>query len=211
MACDLIECSCFGPRLIQTTTNDGQFIEATMRDDDSYCILGPGAEAGLKDIFQGAVTAADPKELDKRLLELTVVLRDSCDYCFKELIGRKFPAWRNEKITLKVIEHALCEYGKYHSLLKNHGKLRYYNTRSHLLDKWSKQCASCGSNANNNVRCDTCHYIGCGSCEERKTKFYCIGGRANNDDYSSSGTCGSGVGNWNCCIRCHNLDKLMIP
>ena len=141
IVCDLAESRCFGDDL---------------RDD--FCILGPGANSGLNDIF-----GTDPNIRSKYSpLQLCSYLRDCLVPCL-QLVGlTKLPLWRNRPCTLKVIEHALCEMNKFYRLDTNSSNLRTWKSRS-WMDR-NNPCMMCGSKAQGEVRCDSCHAMFCSTC-----------------------------------------------
>ena len=79
----------------------GRYADMKLRlinfDENSWTCLRPAAKEGLRRIF--AV---------KSVKHLTKIM----DYSFKAL-GISFPYFMNRKLTLKNMEHALCEYDKY--------------------------------------------------------------------------------------------------
>jgi len=90
--CDLLEC-----RIIGSCT------------DNQWACLGPGAKNGLRRIF--------PLSTTKGELKYTRLLRDLCAPAGPgsgfQTLGLQFPAFLNKALSLKNIEHALCEYDKY--------------------------------------------------------------------------------------------------
>jgi len=90
--CDLLEC-----RIIGSCT------------DNQWACLGPGAKNGLRRIF--------PLNTTKGELKYTRLLRDLCAPVGPgsgfQTLGLQFPAFLNKALSLKNIEHALCEYDKY--------------------------------------------------------------------------------------------------
>ena len=77
--------------------------------DNQWTCLGPGAKNGLRRIFQ-----LDSSEGELRHSRL---LRDLCSPAGPgsgfSALGLKFPAFLNKALSLKNVEHALCEYDKY--------------------------------------------------------------------------------------------------
>lgn len=88
-----------------------------MYDAESWANIGPGALVGLSYIF--------PKEYvklasQKKSLELVRRLRDEQE----EYLAKGFPYWRGKALSLRNIEHSLCEYGKYRKVSDGEGKAR---------------------------------------------------------------------------------------
>ena len=76
--------------------------------DNQWACLGPGAKNGLRRIFCLETTRGELKH--------TRLLRDLCNpkgskSGFAKL-GVKFPAFLLKELSLKNVEHALCEYDK---------------------------------------------------------------------------------------------------
>ena len=89
--CDLLECKVLG-----------------WNTDNQWACLGPGAKNGLRRIFCLETTRGE--------LQHTRLLRDLCrpkgpKSGFARL-GLKFPAFLLKELSLKNVEHALCEYDK---------------------------------------------------------------------------------------------------
>lgn len=175
VACDLVEAGC-----------------VNLEGEDKYTLLGPGAEAGLRDIFGPKFAKAAPQQL-------AVYLCDNIDYCL-DLVGEKFPLWKDQPMNLKVIEHALCEFQKYVSSDggKPSGKSRFYHSQAHTMD--AKRCQECSKVKSIEAsqdwnRCDTCRAEFCivccnaGHCEQ----FF--------SDSDSSNF-------WKQCKRCVALDNI---
>ena len=76
--------------------------------DNQWACLGPGAKNGLRRIFCLETTRGE--------LLHTRLLRDLCrPHGHKsgfEALGLKFPAYLKKSLSLKNVEHALCEYDK---------------------------------------------------------------------------------------------------
>lgn len=103
--------------------------------EDSWVKLGPGAIGGLKSIFGESISGKD-------ILQKSKTLRKMQRDVFYAL-GIEFPKFIGRDLTLKNIEHALCEFCKY----KEDHVMRRYNvggkgSRSHL-DLMS--CLSCNT------------------------------------------------------------------
>ena len=72
--------------------------------ENSFVCLGPGAKAGLARVFTVNSNSEN--------LELTKQLTRCMDKVFQEL-NIDFQYFLGRKLTLKTIEHALCEFDKY--------------------------------------------------------------------------------------------------
>ena len=182
IACDMEESCCFGPRALP----DGTEIAPA----DDFCALGPGAVTGLRKIFEDG-GGDDP-------LRLAACLRDNREYLLG-LVRATFPLWRQRPVTLKVVEHAACEFQKFAQIEAGFAQgQRKRRSRAKLDDeKWAKvrmRGAKACCKDNTMVRCDTCHLIACGGCQ--REQFRCIKPE--------------GCDGWNCCNRCHDLDKLTL-
>ena len=77
-------------------------------DENSWVVLGPGARAGLSRIFSN-VTSSEAE------LHYTRWLTRVLPYCFKAL-ELDFVKFLGKKLSMKHIEHGLCEYEKYFRL-----------------------------------------------------------------------------------------------
>lgn len=169
---------------------------------DNYVVLGPGADAGLIDIFGAAMV----KGGQFSRLELATIIRDNLAYGLGR-VEQEFPLWKGEPLTLKVVEHALCEFNKFLRIDLAKKKLRKYNSRA-SYDKG--QCSICKVNkteSNNKewLRCDTCRDEFCSSCQK---DGYC--GQSSIPCKSTrSMDCTTGLLNlWRHCRRCDALDSM---
>lgn len=91
----------------------------------------------------------------------------------------KFNYWRNKILTLKEIEHALCEFSKYYRIRqgiitknKSLTRLRMYTSLSKLdLNNVCKICCikRNGDRKMNGIHCDTCNSFYCNSCNREST------------------------------------------
>ena len=132
-------------------------------DDDDYCALGPGAKHGLQLIFPNQAPSLE--------------LAQSLVICHRQVyrdLGIEFPYWQDRPLTIKEMEHALCEYAKFCSL--NHrshrGGGRAFRSRA-LLDRELSCCFQCettvcadddGGGGGNSLLCDTCRLRYCTNC-----------------------------------------------
>ena len=137
--CDLLECKILGSNT-----------------DNQWVCLGPGAKDGLRRIFS--------LETPKEELKYTRILRDLCSkQSGFEVLDAEFPTFLHKPLSLKNVEHALCEYDKYFRLCSGgDSKAREYSqqkSRSHLDTK--SQCGLCSKNAKKDDYCVKC--LLCGS------------------------------------------------
>jgi len=140
--CDLCECKLLG--------------KCT---DNQWTCLGPGAKSGLRRIFRMDSTRHE--------LRNTRLLRDLCQFegqssGFKSL-GIQFPAFLNKKLSLKNVEHGLCEFDKYFRYaVAVPNKARSYNEESSRtnLDK-EASCTVCSKTMGNKgkIQCPTCYRV----------------------------------------------------
>eukprot|EP00092_Neocalanus_flemingeri_P102066 GFUD01130529.1.p1 GENE.GFUD01130529.1~~GFUD01130529.1.p1 ORF type:complete len:892 (+),score=218.64 GFUD01130529.1:118-2793(+) len=169
--CDLLEC-----RILGSCT------------DNQWACLGPGAKNGLRRLFPLATTKGE--------LKYTRLLRDLCSPIGSQsgfaALGLKFPAFLNKPLSLKNVEHALCEYDKYfRSALGVQIKEREYSeqkSRSGLDNK--AKCGECGQQSSSSSR------VLCALCSSSFHKK-CESGWESN--YHADGT-------W-LCKECHKNEK----
>jgi hypothetical protein len=123
--------------------------------------------------------------------DLASYLLDNMDYCLR-LVGKDFPLWKNKKVTVKVIEHALCEFQKFEELDAGctNGQRKWYSRASRDEREHCPTCASASLMTTTMIRCDTCHLIVCENCQK--------------DQFQRSRAAGS---SWNCCKPCHALEQ----
>jgi len=147
-------------------------------DENTWTCLGPGAKEGLRRIF-AVKSVKDELPLAKHLTKIM-------DYSFKAL-GISFPYFMNRKLTLKNVEHALCEYDKYFRAATNQPtRERKFLSRTSLD---STTCTVCKKTATNNItRC-----VLCGTCYH----LACLGPTETEDLIE---------GKWWLCLKCHNLE-----
>jgi hypothetical protein len=154
--------------------------------DNQWACLGPGAKNGMRRIFC--------LETMRGELRHTRLLRDLCrskgsKSGFAQL-GLQFPLILLKDLSLKNVEHALCEYDKYFRFaLEQPTRDRSYQTRGQL-DKQSK-CGIC-SNANcdedNSQKCLMCNSIFHKLCEKKWKDLFHMDG------------------SWLCTV-CHEIEK----
>lgn len=91
--CDLLECKILGPNV----------------SEDQWVCLGPGAKNGLRRIF--ALESTEEELKYTRLIRELCSLKGSKSGFLR--LGMEFPAFLQKPLSLKTIEHALCEFSKY--------------------------------------------------------------------------------------------------
>jgi len=136
-----------------------------VKEDDFYCALGPGAKQGLACIF-------DPSNFESEL-DQAISLVQYQDI-FYERLEVDFPYWNGRALTIKEIEHALCEYSKFKRIQadlqrnRNVVGMRMRKTRSDYdLDK---PCKGCNVNSDTGLLCDTCLHTFCNDCSPPSTE-----------------------------------------
>ena len=140
----------------------------TVKTIDDFCHLGKGAKAGIGEIFFG--TELPPNGVkDVEYLRLSKLLMDCQDSFYQPLksqvnIFLEFPKWRGQSLTLKEIEHALCEFSKWQRIERSvyagarRPGQRRRKSRSHLDDDLRCQlCSEKLSKATNIMLCITCN------------------------------------------------------
>jgi hypothetical protein len=110
---------CVGPFISYEVCTDFAMVGLTPFDEDSWANAGPGAKVGIRIIFP------DPSHIS--LEDAIKKLRVEQEIHFKRL-GLDFPYLtingKVKPLTLRAIEHSLCEYGKYWSIRHKAGKAR---------------------------------------------------------------------------------------
>ena len=93
--------------------------------DNQWTCLGPRAKNGLRRIFQMSSTQGELKH--------TCLLRDLCSPAGPgssfSALGLKFPAFLNKALSLKNVDHALCEFKYYRSAQGIQVKEREYSSQ----------------------------------------------------------------------------------
>ena len=103
--------------------------------ENSWVVLGPGARAGLKRIFGDVSTREEELHFTKLLVTIL-------PYCMKTL-GVSFKEFLDKPLTLKHVEHGLCEYEKYFRLAVGESPTgRLYHPRGR---QEARHCALCRS------------------------------------------------------------------
>ena len=131
-----------------------------VKDDDFYCALGPGAEKGLTCIF------GPSNEVESRLDQAMSLVQ--YQDVFYQSLGLDFPYWNGSALTIKEIEHALCEYSKFKRIqadLQNNRKVTGKRRRkSRSKYDLNKRCRDCHVNSKAGLLCDTCLHFFCSEC-----------------------------------------------
>lgn len=152
-------------------------------DENSWTCLGPGAKEGLRRIFS--------VKSEREELPLAQHLTKIMDYCFKAL-NLQFPYFLNRKLTLKNIEHALCEYDKYfRAAIKQPTRERIFHSRSSLDSKSCLECKKKLDITKNSsticVLCGSSFHLACLGSEKVKCLV---------------------DGQWWLCCQCHSLEMV---
>jgi len=102
--------------------------------DDSWTCLGPGALKGLKEVRADGMFKVGDQELVRRLARIA-------DYGLPHL-GKQPVKFLNRRLSVKAVEHSLCEFFKFSRAVKNGTeKGRRYKPRERMEEK----CDTCGS------------------------------------------------------------------
>ena len=133
--------------------------------DNQWATLGPGAKNGLRRIF--------PLPTSRGELRHTRLLRDLCapagSQSGYQALGLAFPAFLDKPLSLKNVEHALCEYDKYfRSALGVQVKEREYSVQKSRtgLDELDS-CGGCANKGTDeSVKCVLCGVFYHKFCEE---------------------------------------------
>lgn len=141
---------------------------------DDYCELGPGAINGVRDIFRNVRGLNVTNRNLSLARSLVQYQRDVYD-----ALQLSFPYWRGRCLTIKEIEHALCEYSKFKRVqnlsFTNKVALRRYTSRSGL--DLHANCFQCkGGCERAGCFCDTCNNFVCSNCmicPEQELSFIC--------------------------------------
>ena len=135
--------------------------------DNQWTCLGPGAKNGLRRIFRLETTKGE--------LRYTRLLRDICSAAGPNsgfaALGLDFPSFLEKPLSLKNVEHALCEYDKYFRLATgNQVRDRGYKSRSW---KGGNDCDVCRSacGPEDSRSCATCGMMFHKKCKENWAKF----------------------------------------
>ena len=131
--------------------------------EDDYAMLGPGARNGLNIIF------------DESSLGYAILLRQ-IQHDIYSALELNFPAFLGRDITLKNIEHALCEFCKYKKMDTIKGSRVYdpvaggRGSRSHLDINKSCRVCSIHDDVRDNLMCVLCLGVYCNLCRETGRK-----------------------------------------
>mmetsp|Transcript_17451 Transcript_17451/g.40611 ORF Transcript_17451/g.40611 Transcript_17451/m.40611 type:complete len:841 (+) Transcript_17451:85-2607(+) len=125
---------------------------------DDYCQLGPGAKKGLD-----AILGCGRKDYLQEAQKLVGIQEEA----YRQL-GLQFPYWQPRKLSIKEIEHFLCEMSKYDSI-DSDGTGRSYKTRSRMDVK--TPCPVCNTDKSES-RCDTCFTFFCTECSPKGTESH---------------------------------------
>ena len=115
-------------KLVKTAPHVGDFLSWQITADlcklkliqlrEDFTALGPGARAGLRKVFDDKVAASEELEMTKTLTRLMDPVFDALGIKFQYFLGRA--------ISMKAIEHSLCEFDKfYRAVLENTSKRKY--------------------------------------------------------------------------------------
>merc|ERR1719188_147921 len=143
--------------------------------DNQWTSLGPGAKNGLRRLF-----TEDKLPTSRRELRQTRLVRDLCAASGSksgfEALGINFRAFLGKPLSLKNVEHALCEYDKYYrSALSIQIKEREYSEmKSNKNIDIVTECSICDAvgDVQRRVMCALCRrYYHYGCDEDYQDKF----------------------------------------
>jgi hypothetical protein len=95
---------------------------------DDHVVIGPGSEWGLG-LMLGFEDCKNVNLKDAWCAKAIVVLRDMQDEMFNKLTDEGIKFESNQRLRLDSIEHALCEWRKYHNLSYGVGRRRIFNNK----------------------------------------------------------------------------------
>ena len=130
-------------------------------EENSWVVLGPGARAGLRRVFTSLVTREEELHYTKLLVRIL-------PYCFKTL-GLTFVTFLERRLSLKHVEHALCEWEKYWRQAAGESHTGRLYHRRNITN--TKLCALCDSQED--LQLTVSPWLLCGLCqrfEERKER-----------------------------------------
>lgn len=110
----MMQCRRVGPFIAYEICIDLMYAQVVPFTEDDWVNLGPGAKVGIRLIF--------PNKKTDMVDGLTQLRKDQRKH-FKRL-GLIFPFYQGRELTLRNIEHSLCEFGKYWKLSHSAGKSR---------------------------------------------------------------------------------------
>ena len=125
-------------------------------EENSWVVLEPGAKADLSQIVSD-ITGSEAE------LHYTKWLTRVLPYCFKAL-GLDFTEFLGKKLSLKHMEHGLCEYEKFFRMAmgESQGGRNYWPRQQPSY----RQCALCESK--HNLVQEILPWVLCGSCRRVK-------------------------------------------
>ena len=137
--------------------------------DNQWTSLGPGAKNGLRRLFTESNLPSSKGELKH-----TRLIRDVCASSGPksgyEALGLSFPAFLNKELSLKNIEHALCEYDKYYrsALGLPTREREYSDSKSNQYLDDDTKCSKCDKvgNVDKRVMCALCRRFYHHQCDE---------------------------------------------
>ncbi|KAI2496911.1 hypothetical protein MHU86_17604 [Fragilaria crotonensis] len=142
ITCDLMECGC----LPNCTEND-------------YAKLGNGAVKGIQLIF-GKECKSEVQQVHAAML-----LGKLQNQVFADL-GVHFPRFRGKELTLKDIEHALCEFNKYYAIQRSLRTRNNVMGQRLIKSRSSMNLEVCGCGETEEVtRCRKCLNAYCSICD----------------------------------------------
>ena len=159
ITCDLLEAKVLGKKI----------------SDDQWTCLGPGAKNGLKKLFGHERISSKKEEL-----KLSRIVRDLCDTngggSGFEALNINFPTLLNKPLSLKNVEHSLCEYDKYYrAVTEDQARGRLFTEKSSNINQdhqaKCKLCNKVGSFAER-VKCVLCGSLVHKHCDEDFEKRY---------------------------------------
>ncbi len=180
-------------------------------DEDEWMKFGPGAISGMERVFIGKVSKGSSRGemLYKRYsfdetMEMAKNLRDVASIVF-ESANLKYRAFRGKPISLKNIEHGLCEWSKYCNCWEaatskgGRAKTRDYKPQEGVGSKramdFGSICSRCRKKRKKTTKmftCATCLGRYCNDCVDEVMRIDCLS---------------SDQGSWQC-LYCYSLDTV---
>ena len=108
-----------------------------LRED--FAALGPGARAGLRKVFDDKVSVSDEQEMTKTLTRLMDPVFEKLGISFHYFLGRG--------ISMKAIEHSLCEFDKFYRAVIEKTSKRKYRVGGGATTTKHLSCALCEDNS----------------------------------------------------------------
>ena len=134
-------------------------LDIIQMEENSWVVLGPGARAGLRRVFTSVVTREEELHYTKLLVRIL-------PYCFKTL-DLTFVTFLERRLSLKHVEHALCEWEKYWRQAAGESQAGRLYYRRNITN--TRLCALCDSQQD--LQLTVSPWLLCGRClrfEERK-------------------------------------------